>query len=97
MGTIDKVIDKVQKLHAHAESAKKIGNEAEAQAFAAKVQELLTQYKLSMSDVEFARRDDEDPIDQAEVNLTKHGFRTKQVRIEWQEMLAAVIGRSSFS
>lgn len=43
----EKTLDKVQKLHAHAESAKELGNEA----FAAKIQELLTAYKLSMAEV----------------------------------------------
>jgi len=43
MSDVETIIDKLRKLRAHAESAQKIGNEAEAQAFAAKVQELLSQ------------------------------------------------------
>ena len=36
-----KILDKIKKLHLHAESAKAIGSEAEAQAFAGMVNKLL--------------------------------------------------------
>lgn len=42
---------------AHAESAEKIGNEEEAQAFAAMLQKLLLKHKLSMTEVEVAAED----------------------------------------
>ena len=50
----NKIIDKLQKLLAHAESAKECGNMDEAAAFAGKVQDLLTKHQLSMSDIEIA-------------------------------------------
>lgn len=45
----EKILEKLRKLQAHADSAAEIGNEAEAEAFAAKVQELLTAYKISFA------------------------------------------------
>ena len=42
MTDTERIIDKVRKLQAHADSAAEIGSEEEAEAFAAKVQELLT-------------------------------------------------------
>lgn len=59
---MENVIDKLRKLMAMQESAKKIGNLAEAEAFAAKAQELLTKYKLEMTDVEYAEQEAAEPI-----------------------------------
>lgn len=39
-----KMLDKARKLQAHADSARNLGNEAEAQAFAKKARELLKRY-----------------------------------------------------
>jgi len=50
----EKIIDKIRKLFAQAESEKAIGNEAAAANFAAKVQELLDRHNLSLSDIEIA-------------------------------------------
>ncbi|HEY6327854.1 MAG TPA: DUF2786 domain-containing protein, partial [Blastocatellia bacterium] len=43
--------EKIRKLITHAESASNIGNAAEAEAFAARVTELLIKHKLSMEEV----------------------------------------------
>ena len=51
---MENVIDKLRKIMAHAASAREIGNLAEAEAFAAKAQELLLRHKLDMTEVEFA-------------------------------------------
>lgn len=59
---MENVIDKLRKLMAMQESAKKIGNIEEAQAFAAKAQELLTKYKLEMTDVEYAEQETAEPV-----------------------------------
>jgi hypothetical protein len=83
----DKVIDKVIKLHAHAESAKALGNEEEAEAFAAKVQELLTAYKLSQSDLRDKSKVVEEPI-----NVTKVRFDNRTgSRVAWSEHLAGIV------
>jgi hypothetical protein len=47
------ILDKLRKLKAMAVSAEKVGNEAEAQAFANMVQTLLAKHKLDASDVEW--------------------------------------------
>ena len=47
----EKIIDKIKKLAAKAESAKEIGNIEEAAAFSAKVNEMLTQYNLDMAEL----------------------------------------------
>lgn len=91
MTDVERVVDKVRKLHAHAESAAKIGNEAEAQAFAAKVQELLDHYKLSMSSIDWEKRDENDPIKMHMIDWTKYGRKVKRARIAWLESLADIV------
>jgi Protein of unknown function (DUF2786) len=91
---LNKVTDKLKKLKAHAESAQKIGNEAEAQAFAMKVQELLSQYKLSMSEIDWNERDDNDPIDQESIDYGKYDIPYKESRVLWQEDLCRIIGKA---
>jgi hypothetical protein len=59
-----KMIDKLKKLLAHEQSARSIGNMAEAEAFAAKIQELLFAHKLTMSDIEIADEEANEPVDQ---------------------------------
>lgn len=48
----DKVLDKIKKLMAVAESAGSIGNAAEAAAFSSKIKAMLDEHDLSMTDVE---------------------------------------------
>lgn len=60
----DKIISLIAKLKAMQLSAAKIGNQAEAEAFAAKVSELLTQHKITMSEVEFQAQDKANPLGQ---------------------------------
>lgn len=52
----DKILDKLAKLLAHAESATEIGNTHEAAAFAERIQHLCNQHDLSLDDVERHRR-----------------------------------------
>lgn len=55
---LNAIKEKLQKLMAKADSAKEIGNAAEAAAFSAKVNDLLTKYNLEMADVEFSKEDE---------------------------------------
>ena len=57
-----KVIRRLKKLIAHQKSAQKIGNVAEAEAFAATIQKLLDKYNLSLADVD-SNEDENSPID----------------------------------
>lgn len=89
------ILEKIRKLNAHAESAAQIGNEAEAQAFAAKVQELLTAYKLSAADIG-GRPVAEEPIDYQYVTWQDMGLKEKKVRVGWAERLAALCAKAYY-
>ena len=62
------IIDKVRKLIAHERSARKIGSFEEAAAFAGRIQQLLLDHKLSMSEIELA--DERQPRVGQEVHFT---------------------------
>lgn len=48
----EKIIDRLRKLINHEKSARSIGSIAEAEVFAEKIQELLDEYNLSLSDID---------------------------------------------
>lgn len=87
---LKKVLDKVQKLKAHAESAEALGSEAEAQAFAALYQRLMLQHNLEMSDLEFASLDVEDPIERHEVDWERYAHK-KTTSQPWEVRLANLV------
>lgn len=100
----EKILEKLAKIKAHADSAKQIGNEAEAQAFAAMLQSLLLKHKLEMTDVQYAAEMKEEPIvEQRAERIYKGGkqvykdFPDVEVvhrRRAWAEDLAAFIAES---
>lgn len=92
----DRLLDKLQKIKAHADSAKKIGSEAEAQAFADMLQKLLLDHDLQLSDLEFERMERTEPIEDQYVNWHDHGVKVKNNRVEWQERLAMMIAKHNF-
>lgn len=83
------IIEKLRKLIAMEQSARSIGSLTEAEAFASKVQELLSKYKLEMSEVELDEQEESDPIDWEEVHTDEAGFKTKRGRTGWQLRIAA--------
>ncbi len=96
----EKIIDKIKKLHLHAESARNIGSEQEAQAFAQMVNRLLNQHRLELTDIQFEEQRKNEPVSQVEIDFRKHGdtFRGKKVewkhkktRVEWIERLASIV------
>lgn len=100
--TQEKVLEKLGKIKAHMESAKEIGNEAEAQAFAAMLQNLLLKHKLEMTDVQYAREMQEEPIVEQRPETTFDARRRRVYkdypdvevvnrRRGWSEELAAII------
>jgi len=100
---MEKIIDKIRKLHAHAQSAEKIGSEQEAQAFAQMVNRLLNQHRLELTDIQFEEQRKNEPVTQAEINFRTYGdtyrgkkteWREKKVRIEWIEKLAGIVARA---
>lgn len=51
MDKLEEIKDKLRKLIAKEESARELGNQQEAEAFASKVQQLLLQYELDLGDI----------------------------------------------
>lgn len=91
------IMEMVGKLHRMAESAQDIGNEEEAQAFASKVQELLTAYKLSMADISnHADKVAEEPINMEYVKWSDLNLEKKSVRVPWAEHMAVLIAKAYY-
>ncbi len=99
----EKILEKLGKIKAHMESAKEIGNEAEAQAFAGMLQQLLLKHKLEMTDIQYTQEMQDEPIIQTSPKTT--WVNGKQFyaeypdieivhnRVEWIESLAATVAR----
>lgn len=56
------ILTTLRKLIAHEKSARAIGSVEEAEAFAAKIQELMFKHKMEMTDVEFAEAEQNEPV-----------------------------------
>lgn len=91
----DSIVERIKKLSAHADSAAKIGSQAEAEAFAAKVSSLLLEYNLSLSDIPVDERPD-DRIDRTHFDPLAYGLKAKKSRVLWQEQLAVIIAEANF-
>lgn len=95
--TQEKLLDKLAKLKAMADSAKAIGSEAEAQAFAEKLQQMLLDHDLKMTDIEFSDRDRDEPIEERMIDYSKFpDVKVRGARVQWMETLAAVIAKAHF-
>lgn len=94
MDARDKILDKLQKLKAHAESAAKIGSAEEAEAFAAMLQQLMMKHKISMTDLEVEEEAAADPVDQQIINWDDVKVRSN--RVAWIERLASIVARAYF-
>lgn len=95
--TADKLLDRLQKIKRSAEGEKALGNEAAAQAFADLLNKLLLDNKLEMTDLEFEKFEEEQPVDRHYIDYTKYpDIRVKQRRIEWLERLAGVVANAHF-
>jgi len=92
--TRDKLLDKLRKIKAHADSAAAIGSESEAQAFAEVLQKLLLDNKMEMTDIEFEEMEKEQPIIKKMVDFDDDDVRKS--RVAWMERLAGVIARAHF-
>lgn len=87
----DPIIDKLRKLIAHEKSARTIGNLKEAEAFAARIQDILTAHKLGMDEVAYAEREASEPIDWLRCNSEEVEGNGKRVKVYWQVELAKAI------
>lgn len=88
----DPILERLRKLVAHEKSARSIGSIKEAEAFASKIQELLTEHKLGMDEVEFAEREEQEPIGFGEdVDPSEVGFHGRRASVQWQLRLGRTI------
>lgn len=96
MSERDRILDKLKKMYAHSKSAEAIGSEEEAKAFAAKVQELLSQHKIELSEIEYQKLDETDPVIRRRVDFKSAGIKIKQKRVDWHEHMASFTCRAYF-
>jgi hypothetical protein len=93
----DKLLDRIRKLHAKAESAKHMGSMEEAQSFAAKVQEMLLKNRLEMSDLEMTEMEASEPIEEHVVSPDPTDtLKAKNKRVAWVERLAGIVAEAHF-
>lgn len=86
------ILNKLRKLIDHEKSARQLGNIAEAEAFAAKVQTILLTYKLTLDPGREAGPGD--PIAHRIVSAEEAELRPRKSREEWTERLADAIARN---
>lgn len=91
---LGKIFERIQKLHRKAESAKAIGSEQEALAFAEGVQKMLLKYDLEMSDVEAAQLNEEDPVKSHVYDPAEFGLPGKKTKVTWQVRLAMTVTKA---
>ena len=83
------VVEKLRKLIAHEESARSMGSLAEAEAFASRIAEMLTQHRLDRSEID-VKAETAEPIGQDRVTAEDIGAKrgARGVAIAWQVDLA---------
>lgn len=96
MSPTERIIDKLKKVHNMAEGARAIGNEAEAQAFAEMFEKLLTRHKLTMSDIDFAKLEAEEPVVQHTPDWQAHGWEYKKQGEQWQAILSKIVAEAHY-
>ena len=87
------IIERIQKLHAQAESAHSIGNIEEASAFAAKVQEMLLKHKLETAILETSETMEE--VEDVWSSAEDFGFRKGARYCTWFSALVHGIARAN--
>ena len=92
-----KIIERIKKLHDHAASAQKLGSLEEAQAFAAKVQEMLVEYNLTLWEVESTQEQrDEQELLQRFGKGEKVSYRCSQAGHGWKLELLNTLATANF-
>lgn len=89
-----RLIDRIRKMHAKAESSKELGLDHEALAFASAVKSMLLKHNLEMSDIEAFAEEQADPIKAHYFDPRSFGLPRSKVRVAWTENLARVIARA---
>lgn len=93
---LDKIVNRIRKLHAKAESAKSIGSLAEAETFAAAVEKMLVKHKLSMSSLQVAQMEKDEPVSEFWWVPQQAGFKRTKTRQGWSEDLAQAVAKAHF-
>jgi hypothetical protein len=89
----DKLLSQLRKIIESRDSAAAVGNMAEAENYAATLNRLLLDHKLSMSEVQLSEIEEDDPFGKDYIRPNgKHGRQ----RISWIEQLAMHIARANF-
>lgn len=94
--TSDRVLDKIRKIKAHMESASKIGNDKEAEAFAAMMQRMMLQHNIAMTDIEVEQMEADEPITEHWFNPEGKDGKSKRTRSYWMEDLAKIVAKAHF-
>lgn len=87
------ILEKLRKLLAHERSARNVGSVSEAESFAEKIQELLTKYKLDMTDVELDAREEGESIDWDVASPSQAGHSDVAHVVVWQYAIASGIAK----
>lgn len=86
----DQIIERIKKLMKHAESAKQLGSLQEAEAFAAKANEMLLEHNLTMHQIAMSAEKDEDEF--AKYQYSEYlRYSDNQSGNEWKFRLAKVL------
>lgn len=96
MTQTEKLLDKLAKLKRHADSAAKIGNEKEAEAFAEMFQKLMLDHKIDASEVNLEQQERDEPVDKHYIDYAKYKMQLKHKRSEWIQSLAQVVAEAHF-
>lgn len=88
---MENIIERVRKLHAKAESLKELGSLAEAETFAAGVQQMLLKYKLDLADIATMSERPEETIEIQRIMWEEFGIKSTSRRSGWIERLVAGI------
>ena len=89
------IIFKLQKLLNHKQSAEAIGNVHEATAFAEKIQKLLTEHKLSITDIAAKEEEKAGVTEGSAVDPRRFGMKDKDKIIPWLLRLAQGIAKAN--
>jgi hypothetical protein len=93
---MQKAIDKLRKLLAQKRGEEALGNQAAAELFAAKIQELLIKHKLEFSDIDQGEEDRTNPILYRTVEPSAWGEDHLPKRVVWTEELCNIIAGQFF-
>lgn len=91
----DKIIQRIKKLKAHAESAAQLGSLEEAKAFTEKLEELMIEYNLSMTDVDSAKEATKDEFHNW-VYTESISYHESATDYRWRLQLVRVLCKYNF-